>query len=311
MRGNRADKHRIKPPGVSQGLRGASRLEIGALALTTGLGVASADPVAQHEDPTVLVFSKTAGFRHDSIPAGIAAIRALGADNGFAVEATEDAGAFTAENLSHYAAVVFLSTTGDVLDAAQQTAFENYIEAGGGYAGVHAAADTEYDWPWYARLVGAWFASHPAIQQATVAVESHGHPSTASLPDRWTRTDEWYNYRTNPRAAVKVLASLDESSYDPGGDAMGDHPIMWCHDQGGGRSWYTGGGHTVESYGDPDFLAHLAGGIRYAAGLEQADCTPDTGPAEPPADTDFDQVTLDKVIDSINGITSLPRAVNG
>jgi type 1 glutamine amidotransferase len=174
---------------VSRGLRGASRFAIGALALLTGMGVAAAEPAAQHEDPTVLVFSKTAGFRHDSIPAGIAAIQSLGTENGFAVEATEDAGAFTAENLSHYAAVVWLSTTGDVLNAEQQTAFENYVDAGGGYAGVHAAADTEYDWPWYGTLVGAWFKSHPAIQQAEVDVAEHNHPSTVDLPDTWTRTD--------------------------------------------------------------------------------------------------------------------------
>ncbi|MGH3875623.1 MAG: ThuA domain-containing protein [Actinophytocola sp.] len=260
----------------------------------TGLGVASAEPVANHEDPTVLVFSKTAGFRHDSIPTGIAAIQELGAANGFAVEATEDAAAFTAENLSHYSAVVFLSTTGDILNAEQQTAFENYVDSGGGYAGVHAAADTEYDWPWYGDLVGAYFKSHPAIQQAVVRTEGHDHPSTAPLPDTWTRTDEWYNYQTNPRSSVKVLATLDESTYDPGGDAMGDHPIMWCHPQGAGRSWYTGGGHTNESYAEPEFRDHLAGGIRYAAGLEEADCTPTTNPDDPPVDADFDQITLAK-----------------
>ncbi|MGB3439417.1 MAG: ThuA domain-containing protein [Actinophytocola sp.] len=260
-------------------------------------GVASAEPVgapsAQH-DTSVLVFSKTAGFRHDSIPAGIAAIQALGEQNDFHVEATEDAAAFTSENLSRFAAVVFLSTTGDVLNAEQQTAFESYVDGGGGYAGVHAASDTEYDWPWYGDLVGAYFKSHPQIQQATVDVTARDHPSTAPLPDQWTRTDEWYNYRSNPRASVKVLATLDESSYDPGGDAMGDHPIMWCHAQESGRSWYTGLGHTQESYAEPEFLASLAGGIRYAAGLEAADCAPGGGPAEPPVDADFDQITLAK-----------------
>ncbi|WP_260194138.1 ThuA domain-containing protein [Actinophytocola gossypii] len=263
------------------------------MALATGLSLA-ATPAAAHEDPTVLVFSKTAGFRHDSIPTGIAAIQDLGAEHGFAVEATEDAAAFTEENLSHYAAVVWLSTTGDVLNDAQQAAFEGYIENGGGYAGVHAAADTEYDWPWYGELVGAYFKSHPHIQEADVHVEHHDHPSTAGLPDTWTRTDEWYNYRTNPREAVKVLATLDETSYDPGGDAMGDHPIMWCKSQGDGRSWYTGGGHTIESYSEPEFLDHLAGGIRYAAGIEAADCAPNTDPNQPPTDEDFDQITLAK-----------------
>ncbi|MDQ3789269.1 MAG: ThuA domain-containing protein, partial [Actinomycetota bacterium] len=236
------------------------------------------------------------GFRHDSIPAGIAAIQTLGDQNGFHVEATEDAAAFTADNLSRFAAVVFLSTTGDVLNAEQQTAFENYVNAGGGFAGVHAAADTEYDWPWYGSLVGAYFQSHPAIQQATVDVTARDHPSTAPLPYQWTRTDEWYNYRSNPRANVKVLATLDESSYNPGSGAMGDdHPIMWCHAQEQGRAWYTGMGHTQASYAEPEFLASLAGGIKYAAGLEAADCAPDDGgPTDPPADGDFDQITLAK-----------------
>src|SRR6201991_237684 len=160
-------------------------------------------------DFSVLVFSKTAGFRHDSIPVGITAIQQLGAQNNFTVEATEDANAFTAANLARFQAVIFLSTTGDVLNAAQQTAFENYIRAGGGYAGVHAAADTEYDWPWYGNLVGAYFNSHPANQTATVKVEDPAHPSTAGLPARWSRLDELYNYRTNPRSTAHVLASLD------------------------------------------------------------------------------------------------------
>ncbi|WP_214323511.1 ThuA domain-containing protein [Nonomuraea sediminis] len=220
----------------------------------------------------VLVFSRTAGYRHDSIAAGIQAIKNMG----FKVTATEDPAAFTAGNLAGYKAVVFLSTTGDVLDAAQQAAFESYIKAGGGYAGVHAAADTEYDWPFYGELVGAWFSSHPAIQQAKVKVEDRAHPATAHLPATWTRTDEWYNYRTNPRATAHVLATLDESSYS--GGAMGaDHPISWCKTYQGGRSFYTGLGHTAESFSDPAFLQHLKGGIAYAMGAAQADCRPETG----------------------------------
>jgi cytochrome c len=293
VRRHSTSKNTVKPPGVRRGLRGASLFGAALLAVFTGVG-ASAEPVSVQHDTTVLVFSKTAGFRHDSIPEGIAAIQAIGEQNDFHVEATEDATAFTADNLSRFAAVVFLSTTGDVLNADQQTAFEGYINAGGGYAGVHAAADTEYDWPFYGQLVGAWFKSHPAIQQATVDVVDHSHPSTATLPDHWTRTDEWYNYRTNPRANVKVLAQLDETSYSPGGDAMGDHPITWCHTQESGRSWYTGLGHTKDSYTEPNFLAQLTGGIEYAAGLAQGDCSPATDPEEPPTDADFDQITLAK-----------------
>lgn len=223
----------------------------------------------------VLVFSKTAGFRHSSIPAGIAAVQRLGAANGFTVTATENAGAFTAANLAQYQAVIWLSTTGDVLNAAQQTAFESYVASGGGYVGVHAASDTEYDWPWYGGLVGAYFASHPATQQATVKVEDRASVSTSHLPQRWTRTDEWYNYRANPRAAVKVLASLDETTYS--GGTMGDHPIAWCQDYRGGRSWYTGLGHTEESYADPAFTTMLLGGIQTAARAKAADCRPETG----------------------------------
>ncbi|MDR7276324.1 type 1 glutamine amidotransferase [Catenuloplanes atrovinosus] len=239
--------------------------------------VLMAGPVPLADDPfDVLVFSKTAGFRHDSIPAGVQAVRDLGAEAGFTVTATEDAGVFTAAGLDGYEAVVFLSTTGDVLDAEQQAAFESYVRAGRGFVGVHAAADTEYDWPFYGELVGAYFARHPAIQPATVRVEDRAHPATAHLPRDWTRTDEWYDYRTNPRATAHVLATLDESTYTGGG--MGaDHPIAWCKTLDGGRSFYTGGGHTAESFADPDFRRHLLGGIRYAAGQARADCRPETG----------------------------------
>jgi len=221
----------------------------------------------------VLVFSKTAGFRHGSIPAGIAAIQQLGTENDFEVTATEDAGAFTDENLAQYEAVVWLSTTGDVLNDDQQAAFERYVQNGGGYAGIHAASDTEYDWPWYGGLVGAYFSAHPQNQTATVKVEDHVHESTAHLPSRWERFDEWYNFRTNPRDSVHVLASLDETTYNAGGGAMGaEHPTAWCHVYEGGRSWYTGGGHTDESFADPDFLQHLLGGIQTAAGAVASDC---------------------------------------
>ncbi|WP_455771789.1 ThuA domain-containing protein [Streptomyces niveus] len=243
----------------------------------------------------VLVFSKTAGFRHDSIEAGTAALKELGESTGITVESTEDAGAFTAEKLADYDAVAFLSTTGDVLNAEQQTAFEEYVAGGGGYLGIHAAADTEYEWEFYGGLVGAYFDSHPAIQPATVKVEDHEHPATAHLQDTWDRTDEWYNYRTNPRDQARVLASLDESSYE-GGNMGGDHPIAWCQTYEGGRSFYTGGGHTKESYAEPAFRDHLLGGLKYATGQVDADCTPAGGPGpdpDPGYTPIFDGKTLD------------------
>ncbi|MEU1597373.1 ThuA domain-containing protein [Streptomyces sp. NPDC005708] len=258
-------------------MRSTGRLTTGVLGAALLLGCVTA-PAVSHDAAAerVLVFSKTAGFRHDSIPEGIAAVQQLGAAHGFTVDATEDAGAFTGKNLRRYDAVVFMSTTGDVLDDAQQDAFEGYIRHGGAYVGVHSAADTEYDWAFYGGLAGAYFQNHPAIQPATVNVEDRAHPATSHLGETWDRTDEWYNYRSNPRERAHVLASLDETSYT-GGTMNGDHPIAWCQNYEGGRAFYTGGGHTKESYSDPAFRQHLLGGIRWAIGDAQADCRPENG----------------------------------
>jgi type 1 glutamine amidotransferase len=159
-------------------------------------------------------------------------------------------------------------TTGDVLNNGQQRAFERYFRRGGGFVGVHSAADTEYDWTWYGAMLGTRFKNHPQIQRAAISVQDRRHPSTHGLPRRWIRTDEWYNFAANPRRSVHVLASLDETTYAPGEGAMGaDHPIAWSHEYQGGRAWFTGGGHTDESYQEHAFRKHLLGGIRYAAGL--------------------------------------------
>ncbi|HYQ64851.1 MAG TPA: ThuA domain-containing protein [Actinophytocola sp.] len=251
---------------------------MGALGVGVG-GLAVFPSVASAALTRVLVFSRTAGFRHDSIPAGIAAIRTLGSQNGFAVDATEDAGAFITANLAQYQAVVWLSTTGDVLNTNQQAAFESYVNGGGGYVGIHSAADTEYDWAWYGGCCGAYFLSHPAQQQASVIVEDRTTDSTAHLPATWSRFDEWYNYRTNPRSGVHVLMRLDESSYS-GGTMGADHPITWWHDVGNGRAWYTGLGHTIESYADANFTRVLLGGIRMAAKAVPTDPSPGTGPVQ-------------------------------
>lgn len=237
---------------------------LGAL-LPLVLGVATATGTPSNNLPyKVLVFSKTAAFRHTSIPNGLAAIQQLGVENNFQVAATEDAALFNDAFLAQFRVVVFLMTTGDVLDATQQAAFERYIRAGNGYVGVHSASDTAYTWPWYGELVGAYFSNHPAIQKATVRIEDAQHPSTRFFAGPWFRTDEWYNFQTNPRSNVHVLATLDETTYS--GGTMGDHPIAWYHDFGGGRAWYTAGGHTAASYTEPLFRAHLLGGIQYAAG---------------------------------------------
>ncbi len=215
----------------------------------------------------VLVFTKTAGFRHASIPDGVEALRTIGASRDWVITQTEDAEMFTDEGLAPYYAVVFLSTTGDVLNDEQQSAFERYIRSGRGFMGIHAATDTEYDWPWYSELVGAQFRSHPHIQEARIIVIDDTHPSTAHLDTEWVRTDEWYDFRAAPDETVYRLLALDESSYT--GGVMGkDHPIAWCHEYDGGRSFYTGGGHTSESFTEPDFVQHLEGGLAWVLGEE-------------------------------------------
>lgn len=216
--------------------------------------------------PSLLVFSRTLGFRHDSIPVAIEALGDMAEAEGWMFAASEDPTVFSDEGLSPYNVLVMLSPTGDILDAAQQSAFERYIQAGNGFVGIHAASDTEFDWAWYGGLVGAFFRVHPDIQPATLIVENRNHPSTAHLPETWARTDEWYSFETNPREDVTVLISIDETSYSPGESEMdGDHPIAWYHEYDGGRSFYTALGHTSESYSEPEFMAHVKGGIEWAA----------------------------------------------
>lgn len=220
--------------------------------------------VAEKKTPRILVYAKTRGFHHNSIAVGLVALQKLGAENGFAVDTTTDSSYFVPKTLKKYAAVVFLSTTGNVLNDAQQAAFEKYIQSGHGFVGVHAATDTEYDWPWYNQLVGAYFKSHPKQQEAVLNIVDDTHISTKYLPKQWKRFDEWYNFKSI-QPGLNVLITIDEKSYT--GGANGDpHPMAWYHDFDGGRAFYTELGHTDESYKDPMYLQHLLGGIQYAMG---------------------------------------------
>jgi type 1 glutamine amidotransferase len=216
------------------------------------------------EQPGVLVFSRTAGYRHGSIAEGQELFKSLGEDR-WRVELTEDPSVFTDKRLSGYDVVVMLQTTGDVLNDEQEDSLERYLRGGGGLVGIHAAADGERDWPFFGShiLGGSWFKSHPAIQNATVVVEDAHHPSTQHLAARWPRTDEWYNYVQSPRPGVHVLASLDESSYE-GGEMGADHPIAWSTTIGKGAAFYTGLGHTAESYTEQAFRDHIRGGVEWA-----------------------------------------------
>ena len=225
-----------------------------------------ADSADASADVSVLLFSRTAGYRHESIADGIAALSRVASERQWHLESTEDPTNFSDARLSLFDVVVFLSTTGDVLDPSQQSAFERFIQSSKGFVGIHAASDTEYDWPFYGALVGAYFKAHPAVQTATLRAEG-SHPAVKALPSPWTRTDEWYAFQKNPRAEVQVLLTLDESSYTPGEGAMGeDHPVAWLHEYEGGRAFYTALGHTRESYSDPLIIEHLTQAIAWAAG---------------------------------------------
>ncbi|SDS23229.1 Cytochrome c [Maribacter dokdonensis] len=263
-----------------------------ALLLGFALIIVSCGGNKREGEPKVLVFSKTMAFKHASIPAGVAAIQKLGSENGFAVDTTKNAELFTDENLKQYSAVIFLSTTGNVLDQYQEAAFERYIQAGGGYVGVHAAADTEYDWGWYNDLAGAQFLSHPrGMPNADFIIKDKNFVATQFFTDSvWNRTDELYNYK-NINPDVNVLMTLDESSY-VGGQNGDFHPIAWYHDYDGGRAFYTGGGHADASYSEDLFLKHLLGGIQYAIGENLVlDYGKATSQIPPDADR-FTKVTL-------------------
>lgn len=240
-----------------------ARLLLGAALHASGYAKSPA-PAAAKAPAALLVFYKTAGYQHASIPAGVQALQELGQAHGVRVEATADAAWFTPDRLAQYQAVVFLSTSQDVLDDAQQMAFEQYIRAGHGFVGVHAATTTEYDWPWYRGLVGAYFNGHPAVQPATVRVVRRRHPASQGLPDPWLRTDEWYNFR-NFAPGLRVLLTVDEASYS-GGTHGAHHPVAWYHRYDGGRAFYTALGHSAASYADPQFRQHLWGGVAYALG---------------------------------------------
>ena len=230
----------------------------------------SDSPTAQNEPetaavPEILIFSKTNGYRHESIETGQQTLRTIADKNNWKTTVTEDSTTFNSENLDKFAAVVFLSTTGDVLGAAEEEAFEKYITDGGAFVGIHAAADTEYDWKFYNKLVGAYFKDHPNdpnIRNAVVRCTDKTHPSTKHLPDAWQRDDEWYNYKSI-QPNLKVLLTLDETTYE-GGNNGDFHPIAWYHNQGKGRAFYTGGGHTKEAFAEPLFIQHLEGGLKYA-----------------------------------------------
>lgn len=215
-------------------------------------------------NPRILIFTKTAGYHHACIESGTQDLKLYCQKNGIEVDATSDANDFVKETLENYDAVVFFNTTGDVLNKDQEMAFMKFIQAGKGYVGIHSASDTEYEWDWYGQMVGAYFVSHPKIQEATFIVENKTFSATSFLPAEWVRTDELYNFRF-VNEEVNVLISIDENSYEGGANGT-HHPMSWYHEYDGGRAFYTAMGHTKESYREELFMQHLLGGIRYCIG---------------------------------------------
>lgn len=218
----------------------------------------------QNPNIRALVFSKTAGFRHQSIPEGVAALKKLGQTHVFNVYTTEDANHFTDENLAKYDVIILMSTTGTIFNDAQKAAFQKFVQSGKGVVGIHSATDTEYEWPWYNKMIGAYFLAHPRQQTLRLQVVDQNHPSTWHLPKSWLWTDELYEFRDiNPD--IKVLINADESTYEVAKGNGANHPMAWYHEYDGGRVFYTALGHVEAAFQDPDFLKHLYGGIWYAA----------------------------------------------
>lgn len=211
-----------------------------------------------------LVFSKTAGFRHQSIPDGVVALKKMGQTHVFSVHTTEDANYFKDENLEKFDVIILMSTTGTIFNEEQKAAFQKFVRSGKGVVGIHSATDTEYDWPWYNQLIGAYFLAHPKQQTLRLEVVDSNHPATWHLPKNWLWTDELYEFRNiNPN--IKVLLNADESTYQVAKGNGANHPMAWYHEFDGGRVFYTALGHVESAYEDPDFLKHLYGGIWYAA----------------------------------------------
>lgn len=232
---------------------------------------------AAAQTASLLVYSRTDGWRHDSIDEAWAAIAAIAHSRGWSVTFTEDPAWFEAERLAQFDAVIWAQPTGDTLSPSQKASFRAFVENGGGYVGLHSAGDDTHTWPWYAQeLIGARFIGHPldpGVRSGTIVIEDNAHPSTAHLPQRWHRLDEWYSFDRSVRGKFHVLATLDESTYVPGtwNDgvplAMGaDHPIAWARCLAGGRSFYSALGHTAESYAEPALRQHIEGGISWALG---------------------------------------------
>lgn len=237
--------------------------------LTTSFSFAKEKKSESDEALHLLVFSRTKGFRHESISSGLKMLYDQSRKQNWVITATEDEAFFSSKLLATIDVVVFLNPTGDAIGEDGQKAFEKFMKKGKGFVGIHAAADCEYDWPFYGNLVGGYFKIHPPAQKATVVFENHDHPAMKPFKrmKSYTTFDEWYTFKENPRPKVNVLATLDESSIKKSGNGqwkMGDHPIIWWNENDGVRSLYTGFGHTHEAFQDKKIIEHITNAINWA-----------------------------------------------
>lgn len=228
---------------------------------------------SQKKQFRALLVTTTRGWHHESISAGVLAIQELGRKHFFDVQLFEDPNSFTDTFLSKFDVIIFLNTTGDIFDSAQQKVMERFIESGKGFVGIHSASDTEYGWEWYTQLVGRMFHIHPSIQTAKLEVLDKGFPGLRGFTDNTLWTDEWYEFGPEKVTGLHYILGVDESSYNPkvqwpgkSGVGMGIfHPIAWYHQFDGGRGFYTALGHMPEDFSDPAFLNHIFAGIFWAA----------------------------------------------
>jgi type 1 glutamine amidotransferase len=227
------------------------------------------DKPAFEKPINVLIFSKTVGYRHESISSGLKMLYDQSKKQNWVITATENAGLLRDDFLAKFDVAVFLNPTGDAICDEGQAAFEKWMNSGKGLVGIHAAADCEYDWNYYDQLLGAHFKTHPPSQKATVVFENYDHPAMAPFKGMksYTTYDEWYTFKENPRPNVNVLANLDESTikkFDNDNFRMGDHPLIWWQEKNGIRSFYTGFGHTHEAFQDEKIIEHITNAINWA-----------------------------------------------
>ena len=243
--------------------------------IALGAGLLFASLCSQAEQFNVLLFTLTQGWHHQSQLEGVAAMREMANKHFFTLDWEEDPSVFNDENLKKFQVIVFLSTTGNILNPEQKAAMERFVKSGKGFVGIHSASDTEYQWDWYTKLVGRSFHIHPQNQTADLVVLDRKFPGLERMPDRLLWTEEWYEFGPENIKGLNYILAVDEKTYDPNanwadkkvsGTGMGKfHPIAWYHDYDGGRSFYTALGHMPADYSDPLFLEHVYGGIYWAA----------------------------------------------